>query len=140
MNQEREVLYRFRCVECQRAILLPARKLDNIFQAPTRLTTDIDSVGIACWNCKHVANYSLNENSPDFRPYDPQFPSVFSIQLLATEFVKQLKCGEENCKIPLPIYGQWNDSTTDAEREADIATWVWHFDLHCPKGNLIELP
>jgi hypothetical protein len=140
MTQEREVLYHFRCAACERAILFPAQKLDNIFQAPNRLTTDIDSVGIACWKCKHVANYSLNENSPDYRPYDPVRHSVFATQLLVTEYVKRLRCGEENCKVPLPIYGQWNESTTDEEREADIATWVWRFDLHCPKGHLIEFP
>jgi hypothetical protein len=139
MNQNQEVLYHFRCISCERGILLPAETLGNIFQVPMSLTTDVDSVGIACWNCKHVANYSLKENSPDYRPYDPKYPSVFATQLLMTEYAKSLRCDEENCKTPLRIFGQWNDATIAKEREADIATWVLDAFLHCPKGHPIDL-
>lgn len=131
------VLYVFLCKECDKPIRLQAQTLGRIFQAPVSQATDIDSVGAACSYCKLVANYSMHKSSPDYRP---EYRSEVATPVRGTVYVTQLRCDEENCKARLPIYAQWNESTTDEEREADIATWKWGSDLHCPKGHRIVAP
>jgi len=131
-----EVLYVFLCKSCGMPIRLQAQTLGRIFQAPVSQATDIDSVGAVCFHCKHVANYSFHRSSPDCRP---GYRSEVANPIRETVYAKQLRCGEENCKTPLRIYAQWSESTTDEEREKDIAIWKWDADLHCPRGHKIEI-
>lgn len=131
----REVLYVFLCKNCGKPIRLQAQTLGHRFQVPTSQATDVDSVGAVCFHCKHVANYSMHKNSPDYRR---EYRSAVAIPVRETVYVKQLKCDEENCKTPLHIYAQWNESTTDKEREAEIGTWKLVADLHCPNFHAIR--
>jgi len=131
-----EPQYVFLCKHCPHTIQLPAQTLGHIFQNPTSQSTNVHSVGVVCPECKHVAKYSLRKNSPDRRPDDR---AEVSAPILETVSLTPLRCEEENCKFPLPLFAQWSETTTVASRTAD--TKLWRVDgLLCQEGHPIKHP
>jgi hypothetical protein len=131
-----DLQYVFSCKHCDRPIRLLAQTLGHIFGSQAPRSMNADSVGAVCFHCKHVANYSLHKNSPDYRRLDT--PEV-SVPTRETVHLGQLRCVEENCKTPLELFVAWSATTTAEERAADVKTWLWD-GLHCPEGHTINPP
>jgi len=136
MGQDSQVVYVFHCKSCGWPMSLRAETLGHMFGTPGRISGAAHSVGVACLRCKHVRNYSLLRNSPDYNPLDGvEWARPFG----DTVSLEPLRCEVEGCKAQLPLFAMWSKTTTAEERRADMSTWQWD-GLHCPQGHKIEAP
>jgi hypothetical protein len=83
-----------------------------------------------CGHCKTIGSLALNKNL-GYGSVTEERPNG-----VETVHVGSLRCVEEDCATPKPLFAQWSDVTTAAEREADIQTWRWD-GLLCQQGHSI---
>jgi hypothetical protein len=121
---------------CPMLIMLP----DDAFQhkSPNRVVqSNVDgSVVLVCQQCKTVAIYSLQPESPY---YDPRAVKKLCFRDGETEFSGRLLCAEETHGFQVPLFVTWKPDTTLEERTFDIRTWRGE-NLRCPHEHSIFLP
>src|SRR5208282_5356943 len=129
--------YGVHCKNCGSPMWLQTETLRQTFLYQVLPCTDEVSFGVVCPQCKRARNYSISKNSADHGPKD--HPVMGIPRKLKTVFVKSLKCDGESCNIPLLLFAQWSDSTTNEDRIADQSGWKRGDDLHCPNKHTISV-
>jgi len=117
--------------------MLPHKSLGHMFGNEERRTIDAPAAIVVCPYRKQVQTCQYSDTRDAERP--PLDRAIFLPRSVDTVLVEWLKCGEEACKIPLPLFVQWSPTTTEEERKAEIKTWIWD-GLRCPAGHSIPKP
>jgi hypothetical protein len=118
--------YVFGCRGCRNRLWLPIGIVEQ----------QADSVGLVCDQCKRVASYSLNINSPNYDRTGAwaDAESVFNVMSPGA-----MRCEDRTCESPLVIFALSPLSMDFDERLAELRTWLW-LDLKCPRGHKITRP
>lgn len=125
------------CPECQVHIRLPLKSLGNMFGPPPLREIDAPFFVYPCPFCKHVAAYSLEDDSPYKRPgYEVMLLIPPETPLLHLGW---LECAESSCQARIPLFAEWSETTTEEERIHDTEAWNWE-RLICPEGHAIQKP
>jgi hypothetical protein len=129
--------YVLHCKNCVMPLLLPRDTIEQPFADQDYRPNDSLCVGVACPHCKSVETYFLHKKHPQHNPRDQAW--LLENRVEVTAHVSTLECEEQACKARLPLFAQWRQTTTEQERVADIATWLWEH-LQCPDGHSIVKP
>jgi hypothetical protein len=106
------------------------------FGAPYLRRIEVRSIATACSSCGHVSNFSLFRGSPGF---DTRHGLVPAEPLGDVVLLDWLKCQEETCSYPLPLFAQ-PQAPLSAEAVPDMAShWIWD-ELTCAMGHRILAP
>jgi len=127
--------YLFHCRHCQGEILL---RIETLWQQPgvqAFQSTGIRSLGLACPWCRLAGSYSMEANTPN---HDPTGKLVAADRKSDGMCAGVLRCGEESCGIPLPLFSLVSIPIDDVERRALLGKWEW--DLRCHNGHPIAKP
>lgn len=122
----------FLCSSCGKQIEVPLPTLRQPFLNQDSTSTDFLPVAVVCPHCKIVEIQGQESVYMTVAKDSPCLLEWHSDDVL-------LECDMEDCKALLPLVYGWNDSTTEEERRADIATWRGKRML-CPQGHSICLP
>lgn len=131
-------MYRhYLCPNCDGQIQLPLQTLGEMFGNQEFRSSGIYSLALPCPHCKQVRAYSLNRDSTfgqtSYQTGQVSLPGVPTLQL------GPLSCVEATCTSRVLLLAQWSETTTEAERAADIETWIWD-RLTCPEGHAVPKP
>lgn len=126
----------FHCRYCDAVISLPHDRLGLAFAAPVLRCTNVRSVGAVCGTCHHVAGYSLFRGA---HGYDTRHKLAAVHPAGNTILVDMLRCDEETCPHPLPLFVTAEGALTgDAVKDLGKA-WDWD-GLTCAHGHRIRRP
>ena len=126
----------FHCRYCDAVISLPHDGLGLAFAAPVLRRTDVRSVGAVCSECHHVAGYSLFRGA---HGYDTRHKLEAASPAGNTILVAMLRCDEETCTHPLPLFvTAEGELTGNAVKDLGKA-WDWD-ELTCASGHRIRRP
>lgn len=127
---------RFFCRWCGSVILLPHERMGLPFGGPYLRRIEVRSVATACEACGHVSNFSLFRGSPGFDTRHGLVPVEPRGELVLLDW---LKCAEESCSYPLPLFAQ-PKAPLIAEDVPELASrWNWD-ELVCAMGHRILTP
>lgn len=121
------ILCRFSCRNCYEPMLLPLHTILQGFVHRETPPTDVPCIAIMCSQCKTLENYSAA---------DLKESAVAEIGP-TWEVADWLRCVEETCKSPVPVFLEWNESTTLEDRQKDIYALRWK-PLKCDKGHEVR--
>ena len=126
----------FHCRYCDAVISLPHDRLGLAFAPPSVRRTDVRAIGVVCESCHHVAVYSLFRGTHGF---DTRHKIVPMPPAGKTLLVDMLRCDEETCTHPLPLFlTAEGDLTGDAVKDLG-KSWDWD-ELTCASGHRIRRP
>lgn len=128
--------YLFYCRDCEAPILLRAETLAQPSGPQVFRSTAFLSLAVVCPHCKRVRSYSLDKASPN---YDPMGKLVAPDKTSNAMSAGWLRCDEENCQTPLPLFSLASVPIDDEARRALLATWIWG-DVKCPSGHPVPKP
>ena len=117
--------------------MLPHKSLGHMFGDPEFRTIDAPAAIVVCPYCKQVQT-CWYPNATEEMPSASDRAILLS-HSVDTVLVGWLKCEEEGCRIPLPLFVQWSPTTVEEVREADVKTWIWE-GLRCQRGHAIPKP
>jgi hypothetical protein len=127
---------RFYCQNCGEQILLPHDKMGMAFAGPFLRKIEARSIGAVCGACAHVAGFSLFRGCYGF---DTRNKLVDVAPNGKTALVDWLKCEEETCTFPLPLFLTTEDELIGERAKEFAASWDWR-DLECTAGHRIKAP
>ena len=127
----------FGCPQCGARFLLPHESLGQMFADPALQRISAPFLAFPCRTCKSVEAYSLQGDSPYKRELDTTV--VATLPENPVTLSGWLQCVGEGCMLLVPLFVQWSETTTEAERVADTSTWKWE-NLKCPQGHAIHSP
>lgn len=111
-------------------MMLPEKTLWHIDEVPEGNLLHTQAVALPCRECKRV----LLLTQGDSRVLGPLRVGQNPLDTLYLEYI--LGCEAPNCEFRAPLYAHWFPATSEAERKADVATWVTD-GLTCPQGHAI---
>ena len=126
--------YRVLTCECGHPILLPPEMLGQLLLALKGRTKYSEMIAAVCDHCKRVRNYDLTKTKPN-----PDWGKVILPNSPGWAYVESLRCQEQTCEAPLPLFAKWNSAMTSEEREGYVKTWTWD-NLICPNAHPISNP
>ena len=107
-----------------------------MFANPPLRAIDARYLAFACSSCKQVSNLSLFADSPYYRKsYSAVLGPLLEVDTVQLD---SLECVEPSCREHVPLFAQWNPTSTAEEREADSKTWRAD-GLLCPQGHEMTL-
>jgi phage FluMu protein Com len=116
----------FGCRGCENRLWLPVEIVEQ----------QADSVGLVCDQCKRVASYSLDENSPNYDRTGALADAESDFEVMSPGPVR---CEDRTCESPLVIFTLRSLSMDFGERLAELRSWSW-LDVKCPRGHKISRP
>lgn len=127
---------RFFCRWCGTVILLPHERVGLPFGAPYLRRIQVRAVAAVCSSCGHVSDFSLFRGSPGF---DTRHSLVPAEPRGIVTLVDWLKCQEETCSYPLPLFAETAEPLA-AEAVPELAAhWDWG-EVTCAMGHPILAP
>jgi hypothetical protein len=124
--------YVFDC-KCGKPIALHAEKIWQRFEDQDIPATAPHPLVIACFHCKRLGIYSLDEDSH----HRTQYRVVSLDPPIETECFGWLQCDEASCGFLAPLFAAGTLSMQAEERTNEIASWSWD-ELRCHGGRLIR--
>ena len=118
--------YVFGCRGCRNRLWLPIEIVEQ----------QADSMGLVCDQCKRVASYSLNINSPNYDRTGARADAESAFNVMSPG---AMRCEDRTCEFPLVIFALRPLSMDFDERLAELRTWLW-LDVKCPRGHRITRP
>ena len=123
------ILCEFPCKHCRRTIVLPRHTLSREFEDQEIQPTRIPRVALLCNHCRTVENYSEADlkGSPEGNTGH------------GWVVAEELPCVEESCQFRLLLFAKWSESTSTADRHADLLISRWN-PLTCEAGHKVQKP
>jgi hypothetical protein len=124
---------RFYCRWCESPLALPHDDMGSPFESPYTRRIEVRAIATVCGNCNHVGGFSLFRGGYG---YDTRNNLVSAVPLGRTILLDWLRCTEDTCSFPLPLFVTLSDDLT-AENVKEVARgWLWD-DLTCTSGHHI---
>jgi hypothetical protein len=124
---------RFYCRWCESPLTLPHDNMGSPFGSPYTRRIEVRAIASVCGNCNHVGGFSLFRGGYG---YDTRNNLVSAVPHGKTILLDWLRCTEDTCSFPLPLFVTLNDELT-AENVKEVAKgWLWD-DLTCTSGHCI---
>ncbi|HWT66950.1 MAG TPA: hypothetical protein VN151_12620 [Terracidiphilus sp.] len=127
---------RFFCQWCGATILLQHDRIGMPFGAPYLRKIEVRSIGAVCNACNHVSNFSLFRGSPGYDTRNGLVPAEPREDVVLIDW---LKCKEETCSYPLPLFLQPRQLVSLATIQEIALQWHWK-ELTCQMGHRIVAP
>lgn len=127
---------RFFCRWCGSVLLLQHDRIGMPFGAPYLRKIEVRSIAAVCNSCSHVSNFSLFRGSPGFDTRHGLVPAEPRGEVILIDW---LKCKEDTCAFPLPLFLQPRQPISLATIQEQALQWHWN-ELACPAGNRILAP
>ena len=127
---------RFFCQWCGTVLLLQHHHIGMPFGAPYLRRIEVRSIAAVCNACNHVSDFSLFRGSPG---YDTRNGLVQAEPREEVVLIDWLKCKEETCAHPLPLFLQPRQPVSLATIQETALQWHWN-ELTCQAGHRIVAP
>jgi len=127
---------RFFCRWCGSAILLAHERIGLPFAGPYLRRIEVRSVAAVCSSCSHVSNFSLFRGSPGFDTRHGLVPAEPRGEVVLLDW---LKCHEESCSYPLPLFVQTQEPLAADDVPELASRWNWS-EMCCAMGHRILTP
>lgn len=127
---------RFFCQWCGSVLLLRHDLMGMPFGVPFLRKIEVRSIASVCNSCNHVSNFSLFRGSPGYDTRHGLVPTEPRGDLVLIDW---LKCKEETCTFPLPLFLQPRQPVSLANVQGAALQWHWN-ELTCQAGHRIQVP